>query len=53
MVGWKVEDSADPEVREVLYRGYRIIYQYRDGRVDILAVRHGSRLWQDDILESD
>ena len=37
-------ESDDPTVRELLYKNYRIIYQIREGYLEIITVIHGSRL---------
>lgn len=31
------------DVREVIYRGYRVIYRYRDRKVAIVTIVHGRR----------
>jgi toxin ParE1/3/4 len=43
-IGRIVPESDDPKVREVIYKGYRIIYQIKEGYLEIIAVIHGSRL---------
>lgn len=37
------QTGEDGEVRELLYRGYRIFYQQYGGAIEILHVRHGAR----------
>ena len=43
LMGRVVPELEDPEIREILERGYRIIYRVRDDNVEILTVFHGSR----------
>ena len=43
-IGRRVPESDDPNVRELLYKNYRIIYQIREGYLEIITVIHGSRL---------
>ncbi len=42
--GRTVPEFDDPGIREVLFRGYRIVYRTEDELVEILAVYHGARL---------
>jgi len=39
-----VPEVGRPEIREILYRGYRIIHKVEEKRISILTVRHGRRL---------
>jgi len=32
----------DPDVRQLIFRGYRIIYDIREEMVRLLGIRHGS-----------
>jgi toxin ParE1/3/4 len=43
MIGRIVPEAGSEDIREILYRSYRIIYRVKDERVDVLAVIHGSR----------
>jgi addiction module RelE/StbE family toxin len=43
-MGRRVPESDDPTVRELIYKNYRIIYQIRQGYLEIITVIHGSRL---------
>jgi len=43
-IGRRVPESDDPKVRELIYKGYRIIYQIRKDCLEIITVIHGSRL---------
>ena len=46
MIGRAVPEAQSENVREILYRSYRIIYRIVRERVDVLTVVHGSRdLW--------
>lgn len=46
MIGRVVPEAPGENIREILYRSYRIIYQIVGERVDVLAVIHASRdLW--------
>ena len=42
-LGRRVPEAADRDVREILFRAYRIIYRITGERVEILSVLHGSR----------
>ncbi len=43
-MGRYVPESDDPAVRELIYKNYRIVYQIKEGYLEIIAVLHGSRL---------
>ena len=43
-IGRKVPESDDPKVRELIYKGYRIIYQIKEDYLEIITVIHGSKL---------
>lgn len=43
-IGRRVPESDDPKVRELIYKGYRIIYQIKGDCLEIITVIHGSRL---------
>jgi len=43
-MGRHVPETDDPTVRELLYKSYRIIYQIKEGYLEIITVIHGSRL---------
>jgi toxin ParE1/3/4 len=43
-LGRMVPEFELPEIREVLVQGYRVVYRFDQDRVEILTVRHGSRL---------
>lgn len=44
MMGRMVPEYHDDTIRELLEGDYRIIYKILPARIDILTVRHGSRL---------
>lgn len=45
-IGRVVPEADSENIREIVYRSYRIIYRIVGERVDVLAVIHGSRdLW--------
>jgi toxin ParE1/3/4 len=43
MIGRIVPEAGSEDVREILYRSYRIIYRVKSERVDVLKVIHSSR----------
>ncbi|MBN1360412.1 MAG: type II toxin-antitoxin system RelE/ParE family toxin [Sedimentisphaerales bacterium] len=43
--GRPVPEADDPDIRELLYQGYRIMYRVEKERVVILAIVHGARDW--------
>ncbi|MBI5195281.1 MAG: type II toxin-antitoxin system RelE/ParE family toxin [Nitrospirae bacterium] len=43
-MGRHVPESNEPSVRELIYKGYRIVYQIREGYLEIITVLHGSKL---------
>ncbi len=43
-MGRKVPESNDSKVREIFYKGYRVIYQIKEDHIEIIAVIHGSKL---------
>ena len=50
-LGRVAAESNHPSLRELLVVKYRVFYYLTDdGRIDILAVRHSSRPFQDTIL---
>jgi plasmid stabilization system protein ParE len=42
-LGRKVPETDVPDIRELVFQGYRIIYRHTPDRIDILTVLHGSR----------
>ena len=43
MMGRVVPEAQLEDIREILYRTYRIIYRIIGERVEVIAVIHGSR----------
>ena len=43
MIGSEVAEYDDPEIRERLTHGFRIIYRYRNDLIEVLTVIHGAR----------
>ena len=42
--GRTVPEIGNPDIREIIYRGYRIVYRLNGDRIDILTVFEGHRL---------
>ena len=42
--GRTVPEIGNPDIRELIYRGYRIVYRLNGGRIYILTVFEGHRL---------
>ena len=43
-IGRIVPEYADPKIKEIIYRNYRIVYQIEDRAVEIITVSHGIKL---------
>lgn len=43
-LGRKVPEYNDPNLREILYKNYRIIYLIKQNHLEIISIIHGSRL---------
>ena len=41
-IGRIVPEKQNSNIREIIYRSYRIIYKIRENKVEILTVIHGS-----------
>lgn len=41
--GRPMPEAHNPNIREVIYQGYRIIYRLRPDTIEIVMVAHGSR----------
>ena len=48
-IGRIVPEYGRDELREVIKRGYRVVYLVTDEQVEIVTVREGHRLMPDDI----
>ncbi len=46
-----VSEIGNPNIREIYYGNYRIIYRIKRRRVEILAVYHSARLLDDDAFD--
>jgi len=42
-LGRKVPEYNDPNLREIIYKNYRIIYLIKEDQLEIISVIHGSR----------
>ena len=42
--GRKVSEYNGPNLREILYKNYRIIYLIKQGHLEIISIIHGSRI---------
>jgi plasmid stabilization system protein ParE len=42
--GRTVPEIGNPDIRELIYRGYRIVYRFNGDRIEILTVFEGHRL---------
>ncbi|MDD2272162.1 MAG: type II toxin-antitoxin system RelE/ParE family toxin [Desulfuromonadaceae bacterium] len=49
--GRAVPEIGNPDIRELIYRGYRIVYRLNGDQIDILTVFEGHRLLR--LNESD
>ena len=43
-MGRMVPEFSDPDIRELIIKGYRLVYRLGKGRIDILTVFEGHRL---------
>lgn len=51
--GRMVPEVNRPDIRELLYGSYRIIYRLDPRRAVVLTIRHGRRQWDPAELESE
>jgi plasmid stabilization system protein ParE len=42
-LGRVVPEVGRPEIREIIFRGYRVVYRVAPHLVEVLTVRHGKR----------
>jgi len=42
-IGRKVLEAEDPDVRELIFHNYRIIYRIRGKEIQIVAIIHAAR----------
>ncbi|HKZ16249.1 MAG TPA: type II toxin-antitoxin system RelE/ParE family toxin [Geobacteraceae bacterium] len=43
-IGRAVPEVANPDVRELIFRKYRIVYKFKENSIEILTVFEGHRL---------
>ncbi len=51
--GRMVPELEQPAVREVIHGAYRIVYELREGRAEVLTVFRASRLFPRDLRRSE
>jgi plasmid stabilization system protein ParE len=44
--GRVVPETGNPDIRELIYRGYRIVYRLNGDRIEVLTVFEGHRLFR-------
>jgi addiction module RelE/StbE family toxin len=49
-VGRVVPEIGNPDIRELIHRGYRIVYRINEGTLEVLTVFEGHRLLRDNII---
>jgi len=42
-LGRRVPEYKDPNLREIIYKNYRIIYAIKEEQLEVISVMHGSR----------
>lgn len=52
-MGRMVPEISNPEIRELIVKKYRIVYQVQEGQIIILSVFEGHKLLRIDELEID
>lgn len=52
-LGRKVPEINREDIREIIYRNYRIIYHLQDDVITILSVIHGVRILKSDTLNNE
>lgn len=48
--GRVVPEIGNPDIRELIYRGYRIVYRLNKGTLEVLTVFEGHRLLRDNVI---
>jgi len=43
-IGRKFPDREDDQLREIIFKNYRIVYEIKEEIIEILIITHGSRL---------
>ena len=51
LMGRMIPEIANPEIRELVFKKYRIIYRLKEKRIEILTVFEGHRLMRIDEIE--
>jgi toxin ParE1/3/4 len=51
LMGRIVPELANPDIRELVFKKYRIIYRLKEKRIEILTVFEGHRLMRIDEIE--
>lgn len=51
--GRMVPELGEPAVREIIYGAYRIVYELREGRAEVLTVFRASRLFPRDLRRGE
>src|SRR6056297_2382558 len=50
-IGRIVTEIENPEIRELFYKSYRIIYRIQQDCIEIVSIFHGSRIIDKDFLK--
>jgi toxin ParE1/3/4 len=50
--GQALERLKTPNVREIIFGNYRIIYRFTGKKIEVVTVVHGARLFDENTLES-
>ena len=51
LMGRMIPELANPDIRELVFKKYRIIYRIKEKRIEILTVFEGHRLMRIDEIE--
>jgi len=51
-LGRTVPEIANPDIRELLFKKYRIVYRLKENRIEIVTIFEGHRLLRTDEIES-
>jgi plasmid stabilization system protein ParE len=51
LMGRMIPELANPDIRELVFKKYRIIYRLKEKRIEILTVFEGHRLMRIDEIE--
>jgi plasmid stabilization system protein ParE len=50
--GRVVPEYNQPNLREIIYQNYRVIYRVKTGLIEIVRITHGARLLPEDLADS-